>query len=430
MNNRWSNLSLLGIMVVMTIVTSNLNWGGDYWKSIIESDGKGYYAYLPATFIYHDLNFGFFEEIEEQKYYNKNLFYDYRVGINKRLINKYYCGTAVAELPFFLITHAYCLLSDHPPDGYSKPYTIAISVAALFYLFLGLLFTGKVMELLSVKWWWTSVTLIALTFGTNLFYYTVAEPSMSHVYSFAFVAMFIFYARQLFATGNATLLIVLGALLGIIGLIRPLNLVVLLTLPFIAGSWSELKAGILLTRKNLFKATTGLVLFLIIISVQLIIYKLSTNQYFVYSYAEEGFNFGNSQIIDILFSYKKGLFLYTPIYLLSLLCAGWIWRRSSYKLITFFAFFFLLTYLLSSWWNWWYGGSFSSRVYVDFLPVIILPLAVFLNKTKLPLTKVVTATSIFCLILLCQIQTYQYRYYIIHWENMTKEMYWDNFLTL
>ena len=32
----------------------------------MESDAKGYYAYLPAVFVYEDLHFGFFDEIEKR----------------------------------------------------------------------------------------------------------------------------------------------------------------------------------------------------------------------------------------------------------------------------------------------------------------------------------------------------------------------------
>ena len=55
-----SKATVLIIMLIMVLVSSNLNWRKDNWKSIIEVDGKGYYAYLPAIFIYNDLNFGFF----------------------------------------------------------------------------------------------------------------------------------------------------------------------------------------------------------------------------------------------------------------------------------------------------------------------------------------------------------------------------------
>ena len=38
------------------------------WDKMVAADGLGYYAYLPATFIYHDLSFSFFNEVHP-KYY-------------------------------------------------------------------------------------------------------------------------------------------------------------------------------------------------------------------------------------------------------------------------------------------------------------------------------------------------------------------------
>ena len=78
---------------------------------------------------------------------------------------------------------------------------------------------------------------------------------------------------------------------------------------------------------------------------------------------------------------------------------------------------------------WYYGGSFSSRVYVDYLAVFAIPLALLIqNSTKK--FKTAWIVVIGALIVLCQIQSYQYRYYIIHYTDMTKTLYWDNFLKL
>jgi hypothetical protein len=93
---RIPHIAIAFIMLIMIAVSSNLNWGKDFWKDIIEADAKGNYAYLPAVFIYHDLNFGFFDKIEKEKYYNKNLLYDYRAWGNGKTIDKYFCGTALA----------------------------------------------------------------------------------------------------------------------------------------------------------------------------------------------------------------------------------------------------------------------------------------------------------------------------------------------
>lgn len=69
-----SKISLFIVGLLLFWVSSNLNFGKEHWRGVLESDAKGYYAYLPATFIYKDLNFGFFDSIEKNKYYDKNFF--------------------------------------------------------------------------------------------------------------------------------------------------------------------------------------------------------------------------------------------------------------------------------------------------------------------------------------------------------------------
>lgn len=41
----------------------------------INSDGKGYYEYLPATFIYQDLNWKFLDTLQTDGYNHKNYGY-------------------------------------------------------------------------------------------------------------------------------------------------------------------------------------------------------------------------------------------------------------------------------------------------------------------------------------------------------------------
>jgi hypothetical protein len=166
----------------------------------------------------------------------------------------------------------------------------------------------------------------------------------------------------------------------------------------------------------------------LILSIQPVIYKISTGDYWVYSYGAETFDFIHPHIIDILFSYKKGLFLYSPLLLLALSGGYVLWKKSRFEFFTLFSFLFILTYFLSSWWNWWYGGSFSSRVYLEYIPffAILLGLSLKSIQNKFLLTGFKTLIVVF--IVVCQIQTFQYRYYQIHWENMTREKYWNVFL--
>jgi hypothetical protein len=60
----------------------------------------------------------------------------------------------------------------------------------------------------------------------------------------------------------------------------------------------------------------------------------------------------------------------------------------------------------------------------------MIGMATLLNTLK---TKVATTAVIIVLITFVaqnQIQTWQYRHGILHWDNMTKEQYWRTFLKL
>lgn len=424
------NTTILCIGFIMVFVSSNINWGKDHWKGILEADAKGYYAYLPAAFIYHDLNFGFFEEIEQKKYHNPNLYYDYRYEFNGKMVNKYYGGTALAQTPFFLIAHWYSAWSIHDQDGYSKPYPIMLNIASIFYCLLGLLYLSKVLTLYQVKDRYQVMVLLALALGTNLFYYSVNELGLSHVYSFAFISLFIYHGLKYFQTPDNKKLILLFLLLGIIVLIRPINGIIVAILPFISGDFGKLKQGIAYAFSKYPILLLGILLSLGIVSFQLIWYKLSTGNYFVYSYGEEKMQFLSPHFWDILFSYKKGLFLYTPMYLVSMLGGLYFWNRSKYAFWTWLGFFILLTYILSSWHMWYYGGSFSSRVFVEYLPYFGISLGLLFRSLQNRVLRKVLSGAIVVLVLFCQIQIYQYRYYQIHWEEMTKEKYWDVFLRI
>ena len=52
------------ILLIYVLVFLGFKSPEKSWDRVINSDGKGYYAYLPALFIYHDLQFSFVEQYE------------------------------------------------------------------------------------------------------------------------------------------------------------------------------------------------------------------------------------------------------------------------------------------------------------------------------------------------------------------------------
>ena len=424
-----SKLILILIAAISLWIASNIHWGKDNWKGILESDAKGYYAYLPAFFIYQDPNFEFFETIEE-KYPQPLLYYDYRKNLEEGLVNKYYIGSAVLQTPFFLLAHGLTSISDaENADGYSKWYQIAVSLSSLFYLWFGLFYLRLSLKHIGLQDYWISITLLCTLFSSNLFVYAITDPGYSHIYSFALISFFLFQCLKFSDSGSSNQIYWIALSFGLIVLIRPINFMVIFALPFIFGS----KKQLVLFLNRLINPKILLVSILLVIaalSIQFCYYKLAINNWWVYSYEDEGFNFRDPHFWDILFSYKKGLFLYTPIYLLSFLGLIRLWREDPFRFWSWIVFFTLITYVFSSWWMWFYGASFSSRVYIEYLPLFMMLFGFYLRQIQQSYIKGSISLIILALIVICQIQIYQYRHYIIHYSEMTKEKYWEVFLRL
>ena len=71
------------------------------------------------------------------------------------------------------------------------------------------------------------------------------------------------------------------------------------------------------------------------------------------------------------------------------------------------------------------------RAMIDCYAVLAFPMAAFFQEVmKVNWRKFAMIIVIALLIALNQVQTYQYRYRIIHWEEMSKQAYWYVFLKL
>ena len=421
---RQSTPLLIGIFLFF--YSWNVYWGGTRWKGFFLADSNGYYAYLPATFIYQDFTFSFIDLIQKE-YFSTFGNFDFRQQHKSGIINKWYCGTAVAATPFFLIAHFICEIEGGTADGYSFRYAWGLSVSAIFYCLLGLLVLRKILRRFFRNENLIALLLILVVFATNLFYYATSEPAMSHVYSFAFINLFVLCAIKFIESGKAKFILFSGLLLGMIVIIRPVNALIVFILPFLCHdqkSFYQLLNTLAAQWKNIL---AGFVLFVAMTFIQLCFYQLESGNWIAYSYGDERLNLLNPHLLDFLFSYKKGLFLYLPLTFLSLAGLFFIYRESRWRFYSAIVFLFLLIYVFSSWWNWWYGGSFGTRPMIEFLFLF----AIFLGKAFEHLSgwskKIFVSACLVCLII-AQVQTYQYRYYFIHWDEMNKERYWNVFM--
>ena len=419
-------LTIVFTAIVLVWVSANLNWGDQRWNRLLKSDAKGYYAYLPAVFIYHDLSFNFLEKNSDDPVWSAPFAHKADPG-KEGIIDKYFAGTAVAELPFFLAGHIVSQILGRPLNGYSSYYLIFIQVAAIFYALLTQFLLFRILSDLNISKKIIALLIFTAIFGTNVYYYIVIEPGMSHIYSFAFMALFVFSLMRFFRNPSPKYFFTGMLALGMIILIRPIDILVLFSIPFLAGSFEILKKGLIYLVRHIPILLIGFAIVLAIVSIQFIIYKIQTGSFIVYSYGEEGFDFLHPNIFNFILSYRKGLLVYTPVFFLSLFGFYTLYKQSSFKLISLVFFMFIVIYVLSSWWQWYYGGSFGSRAFIDFYVYLLIPVALWLEFGKwkkffVPIT--------FVFIVICMIQTIQYQYGYIHWSEMTSELYWDNFLRI
>lgn len=418
------------VTVILVWIASNINWGGHNWDSILVYDSKGYYSYLPAVFIYNDLSFSFFDDIEE-KYYSKYHAYDYRTKLsNDKYVNKYFAGTALLELPFFLAGHLCSWLAGLPTDGYSKYYAIAINLSSIFYLLIGLLYLERIFREFGIERGNQWIIILSIIFGTNAFVYSVVDPGMSHIYSFACINALIYHTYEFKHKNLPKDFFFICVFMGLVILIRPVNIIVILGIPFFFESADDLLRTLNQIIRLRLKALLALFVTICIGAIQLGIYKIQTGSWFIYSYQNEGFNFLKPEIANFLISYRKGYFLYTPIAFIALFGLIYLYRMNRFKFWSLNLFLFMLVYVLSSWWCWWYGGSFSSRVMLEYTVFLFVPLGILLQAIKHQIGRCLLIGLLFVLVMVCQIQIYQLRHFQIHWSDMDKKSYWENFLKI
>ncbi len=384
-----------------------------------------YYSYLPATFIYKDLTFEFTKGNHE--FFGKR-FWPHRAE-NGKLVLKMSSGMALVYSPFFLIAHAVAKPLGFEPDGFSPPYRMAIAFGAIVYLAIGLFLLSKLLR----KYFsnlTVSLTLILVAFATNLWYYSTIEPGMSHVYNFTFFVLFITLLDDWLKNPKLGRSICLGLTSGIISLIRPTNaLIGIFFLLWGISNFSNLKDRIL----NLLKSWKYILViagFAILVWIPQIIYwKLQTGNYFYYSYQNQGFFFLNPHIIDGLFSFRKGWFIYTPIMLVATLGIFLLPKYVKGSVLAISIYLSLNVYIIFSWWSWWYGGSFGARPMIESYAIMAFPLAAVVEHfTKRNRWIKYLSFSIFFLFISHGIlQTFQYYYGAIHWDSMTREAYLDSF---
>jgi hypothetical protein len=185
----------------------------------------------------------------------------------------------------------------------------------------------------------------------------------------------------------------------------------------------------------------------------MIYWKEMTGQWLYFSYgSNERFFFADPAIIKGLFSWRKGLFLYTPLMIFAFAGIIALWKRRSPHALPVTIFVPLNIYIIFSWWCWWYGGGFGQRAFIDSYTLMAVAAASLLTPEAIShgtaslMTPVsttlgtaspgaavkswlqkLTLAAFLLLTSLGIMQNIQYYNGAIHWDSMTKEAYINSF---
>ena len=368
-NNKIRNWVLLFFLLFTIFLTLNRHnkSGIQNYHCEIWADKAGYYIYLPALFIYD------FKSEKLPLDIDKKTGSGFHVK-NGKIITKYSYGVALMQSPFFITTYGISKLFGFNDDGFSLVYHKMIDISAVLYSFFALIFLYLfLIRHLSKNE--SAFTVICLYLGTNIFYYSIFDTGMSHIYSFFLFTSLLYLGPFLNNKGGRAHFVLFGLIVGLIVAVRPLN-VIFIPIYFILNSLnlSHIKRGI----KNYILAF--ITAFIVLIP-QLIYWKYSYGNYLHYSYEGESFsNILHPKLINLWFSTNNGLFVYNPIIIFVLIGLFYYYKEARKNSIVIGTYFLLISFVFSAWHDWGYGCSYGCRPYVEYYSIFALPFGFFMRK--------------------------------------------------
>lgn len=424
---------LAGLMLGIFLQLRLFNDGLPGWRHIVTSDGRGYYAYLPAFLLDRDPTFRVTAARERAFLGDPGYVPSYLVGENGLQVNKYFIGEALLLTPFFLTGTLAEWLSGAGrhglyPAGYTAWQQIMTGLGTLFYLFAGLVYLRRLLFHFKTADRVAAVVITVILAGTNLFYYSLWQPTMSHTFSFFAVNGFLWYMTKTMPGWQPGDALRAGLFLGLAGLIRPTNLVIVLLIPFLATD----RATLIQAARTAWQRHTAPILFLAAATAVLLLQGLAwyaqTGRLLVWSYQGEGFDCGSPRFADVLFSFRKGLFIYTPVLLLT--AAGFIYMaaRRPTRFIGAALFFAAATWIIASWWNWYYGDGFGMRPFIDYYGVFAIILAAGMGWPRHRASLAAWGMLLIPAIMVNMVQTWQYTHGVIQPNSMNEAKYRHIFL--
>jgi hypothetical protein len=374
--NPYSFYSIVFIALVISILKLNY-----HQRNIFAYDNYGYYLYLPAAFIYHDLSIADLDKYKalNEKYQNTPTFYQLMQSPKGKIIIRMYMGTAILLSPAFFAGHTFALITGMPADGFSPPYQWAVLIYGLLLTLTGIVFARKLLlNFFNDKV--TALTLLLTYLGTNLFFFAALGNPIPHVYLFNIYIFLLYFTvrwhkeqKWLYAAG-------IGISLGLILAIRPSEIIAIL-IPILYNIYDQksLNEKTALFTKRYPQIILGALLVTAFILPQFIYWRIIAGEFVVSIYNDPSskMNWFYPRFLNTLFSFRKGWFIYSPLSILAIV--GIFMAIRKHKPIFLFTIIFIALniYMISCFSS---LISYGYRAFIQSYAILLIPLAVLIER--------------------------------------------------
>jgi hypothetical protein len=343
---------------------------------LVGSDGTYYYSYLPTLLFDRDLDFS----NQYAKLLPENLGVPPQLSQTGRLQNKWAVGSAILWIPFFLIGHLLALLlkaAGYPIalDGIGYIYQAPTLLGSITYGFAGVLLVYSSCRRFYSKPA-SACAAILIWLATNIIYYMIAEPSMSHACSFFAVALFLELWLRFRPTPAFHQWIFLGMSGGLIASVRFQDST-WLALPFLEALLSMRthgRSGLRRQLKGFF--AFGATAFVVFIPQMAVWTSLNGSPVRIsYPHSSRYFHWLAPESLAVLFSLRHGLYTWHPVLFLATIGLALLYRKDR-RLAGLLAIMFATQlYIVGAWIGWAGGHSFGSRMLISSFPALAIGLA-------------------------------------------------------
>jgi hypothetical protein len=414
--------------VIFIIFFSILAIGMKIWlphTNFISYDTFGLYMPLPAKYIYNDvgLETEWYKVINE-KYQNTPTYFQIAQSPKGGLIMRFYQGMSYLWTPAFFAGHFYAKAFGYPADGFSMPYARALIIFGALFSILGFLLARMVLKHFFNETV-TTLTLILVLAGTNLFFFSTIGNDVPHVYLFTLFLAVIWFTIKWHDAPKYSYMLLLGILLGLIVAIRPSDVFIAI-FPALWGVYSKetLSNKIKLLLNHKLQIIIAAVLAFLIILPQLLYYYKYAGEFFVNIYDDAGasFNLTSPRIGQVLFGFRKGWFIYSPLSILGFVGLIFVYKRYREYFWPVTIYLALVIYMIASFNS---LVSYGWRAFVQSYATLIIPTGFFVAYVieQKVWAKVALGLVLIPFIVLNAHQAYQVKMEIIHGSRMTKEYY-------